>query len=253
MFLSEFQKSILTSFKLGENYDIYKFIKNLPEITETTYQGHDRSINFVNITFKESRSFWVHRNDFIYTYKNKDFGVLSGKILEFIFLCNYLEDLKLLKSIKLREGDNIKYTPILKDDDIRIDFSTINDPINQLAFERFEWVFLISPALKEFIQNDFHTNEEVHLNAEAENRIEALGEAKKSRNNTRNFAIASLIITLFASGFSIYYSHKNVELFTNERKISIVEDKSRKDTNKVLLIGKETIYDTIKVNETNNK
>ncbi len=251
MYLSEFQKKVILSFQPGDTYDFYSLINEIKEVKLNPYTGRDMSFSMFNLALNQAKTIHIATLKKIYFYENFDSEKVKTKISEFIFLCDYLERIKLIRAIKLSDGANVKFIPILKAEyQGGINHTSINDVINQLAFERYEWKFLISPAILKFIENNFLTDEEVHLHLESIDRKESLIEAKISRLNTRNFAIASLAVALLANIVTIYYSQKNVELFTNERKISIVEDKSRKDTNKVLLIGKETIYDTIKVNDT---
>lgn len=246
MFLSAFQKDILRSFKSGETYDIYTFIKGMEEIELQSYTGPPRNFTMHNLAFDTKKTFHAMTGEKIYVYEDDKLEKVRNKLSEFIFLCDYLERIKLIRAIKLSEGANIKFIPVLREmysDDIQ--HVGINDIINQLAFERYEWQFLVAPAINKFVSNDFLTDEEVHLNIETLDRRNSLSEARTSRINTRNFAIASLFVALLANMVTIYYSQKNVELFTNERKIYIVGDSSKTDTMKVILLNNNS--DTINV------
>jgi len=164
MYFNNYQKEIINKISKGEVNDIYSCINSLDEITKTNYQGPPRSFQFENLVLGRRDTLEISTGCEIYVYNPEDEKKITQYVMDFIFLCDYLERRQLIRAVRLSEGSNTKfYFVINKNYNKELKHVAISNIINQIAYERHDWKFSASPAVEEFIKDKYLTEGELHL------------------------------------------------------------------------------------------
>lgn len=156
MVLTKYQKELIHSIAKGKITDIYTFLDTVKELTNEHYTGVEKGYECENRYENRLQTIYLKSGDNIYYYDTDNFNKVKSKLIEFIFLCDFLEIQFLIRGTKLSEGANRKcYFLIDNKDKKDIKHINVNNILNQLSFERYRYVFEASPAINEFIKRKY--------------------------------------------------------------------------------------------------
>lgn len=229
MVLTSYQKELIELISEGKINDFYSFIETITEISVDRYSGPARGSEFENRFENRLQTLHFSSGDKIYCYDANNFDKIKSKLLEFIFLCDFLEMQFLIRSIKLSEGANRKCIMIVQNTHKQDLIHTyVNTILNQLAFERYRYVFEASPAIIEFIKRGYLSDNDYKF--------------KISNKWTKIVAGIAFLGIIATTIVQVIFSGK-------ERDVIINNKNAFQDTAKVLIINPQnTNIDTSKGN-----
>jgi hypothetical protein len=227
MYLTDDQIAWVVLIRKGVITDIYSFLDSLKEVSRCEYHGPNAEFELENPTEKGPETVKIPK--VIYIYNRENFDLVTRKLFDFRFLTLFLEEQRLIKSIRLNKSRNCFFTPVICEEKREnIEFEDISDIINQFVFDGYKYRFRVSPAINEFIERGYKSVDMFYL--EEENR-----DRKKAQQLTRRVAYVSISITAIVALSSTIF---NLFTYNNVNEVLI---KNQIDTNKVLIINPESI------------
>jgi hypothetical protein len=226
MYLNDDQKSWVELIRKGIVTDVYSFLDTLKEVWRIEYHGPSAEFELENTTEKGPEKVKIPK--VIYIYAQDNFELITKKLFDFRFLTIFLEEQKLIWSIRLNPSQNCFFTPIISEAK-KEKIEDISDIINQFVFEGYKYRFRVSPAISEFVERGHKSVAMFHQ--EEENR-----DRKKAYKQTRKIAYFSIFVSVLIALGSVFFNYYFI--YTKEREVFI---KNQIDTNKVLIINPESI------------